>query len=89
MNKSAILHILAILLAISIVIGFDVCWYYYITDTLKNYEISQKDTIERLDSFFSFWAQRRFLPLQEFYYHCPLYPSRRHLALGHFDKENK
>ena len=52
MNKSAILSILAILLAISLVVGFDVLWYHYITCTLKSYGIADSDIIKRLDVFF-------------------------------------
>jgi len=52
MNKSAILSILAILLTISPVIGFDVLWYHYITYTLKTYGVSDSDIIKRLDVFF-------------------------------------
>ena len=76
MNKSAILHILAILLAISIVIGFDVCWYYYITDTLKNYEISQKDTIERLDSFFFVLGAETFFAFAGILLSLPFIPEQ-------------
>lgn len=52
MNKSIILPILAILLAISLVVGFDLAWYHYITGTLKTYGVSDSDIIERLDHFY-------------------------------------
>ena len=52
MNKSAILPMLAILLAISLIIGFDLCWYHYITDTLKNYGVADSYIVKRLDMFY-------------------------------------
>ena len=52
MNKSAILPMLAILLAISIIIGFDLIWYHYITCTLKSYGVADSDIIKRLDTFY-------------------------------------
>ena len=54
MNKSVILPILAILLAISLVVGFDLIWYHYITDTLKIYGVAESDIIKRLDMFYFF-----------------------------------
>ena len=51
MNKSAILPILMVLLAISIIIGFDLYWYHYITCTIKNYGVTEHDIIKRLDMF--------------------------------------
>jgi len=51
MNKSVILPILLALLAISLIIGFDLTWYHYITVTLKNYGVAEHDIIKRLDMF--------------------------------------
>lgn len=51
MNKSEILPILIVLLAISLIIGFDLTWYHYITCTLKSYGVTEHDIIKRLDVF--------------------------------------
>jgi len=48
MNKSAIL---LILLALFLIICFDVCWYCYITDTLIIYGVDDSDIVKRLDKF--------------------------------------
>lgn len=75
MNKSAILSMLAILLAISLVIGFDVCWYYYTTDTLKTYGVPDSDIIKRLDTFYVVLGFEMFIATISILVSLPLIPS--------------
>ena len=75
MNKSAILSILAILLAISLIIGFDVFWYHYITGTLKSYGVADSDIIHRLDTFYFILGFETFIAFVGMMVSIPLIPE--------------